>query len=389
MNFRLNIHEYKFQLELSEVTVCSECASFLADINAFKFRTIAMQEMFDKLERNPTKSDLTEVENINLIRIHFGLMEGASEVLLDPSDEIEEDSKEADIKDDKPDFFMDCYEQEAEYIDGSDTIAYEETPSPSQDNRRKSYRRKNLEKTENEKLYEFKCHICDLEFSKMQLLSAHCRSSHQTNPQVLCWCGVVLSTWKRLMAHKSKHIKEDDEFNCSKCNISYKTKSAFEKHNLTKHGPDAVRFMCAICGKEFKERQVLKNHEKIHLPDELKLKHPCTYCAKKFVNSHCLKIHIARVHEKVALHTCELCGKGCITKSDLKWHMDKHVEERNFECEICHLKFKSTNSLRIHKRRHFNQDKVIVCPICGKEFFTSAALSNHKVKFVNPSNVTF
>ena len=52
------------------------------------------------------------------------------------------------------------------------------------------------------------------------------------------------------------------------------------------------------CGRSFKEKQILKNHERVHLPDEQKLKYPCSYCDKKFVNNHCLKIHIARIHER-------------------------------------------------------------------------------------------
>lgn len=125
------------------------------------------------------------------------------------------------------------------------------------------------------------------------------------------------------MTHKSKHIEEKDVFKCDLCNITYKTRVAFEKHVQMKHGPDAVKFVCSQCGKQFKEKQILKNHLKVHLPDELKLKYPCSYCSKKFVNSHCLKIHVARIHDKIALHTCELCGKGCITSSDLRWHMVK------------------------------------------------------------------
>lgn len=272
-------------------------------------RACAIQEMFNELNQHQGENPLS-LEELNLVRTHFGLsqctefveddLEG---VTVQPNSEIKEE-----IDQDVVQFIDEC---------GSEIDDKQETSN----SKRKSYHKRNLEKTESEKLYEFKCHICDLEFPKMQLLSVHCRSIHQTSPKVLCWCGAILSTWKRLMAHKSKHIKEDDEYGCKNCKISYKTKSAFEKHNILKHGPDAVKFMCSICGKEFKERQILKNHEKIHLPDELKLKHPCSYCGKKFVNSHCLKIHIARVHEKVALHTCELCGKGCITKSDLKWHM--------------------------------------------------------------------
>lgn len=345
--------------------ICFKCESILEEFKNFRSRTILMQEMFDELQS--AQSD----EEISKIRSKFGF----SEIMKEENDLII-------VKDE------DCDEIYTEYLiptDGENETTTEEyldetEETPKMEMKKKTYRRK-LEKTENEKLYEFKCHICSDEFPKMQALSNHCRTTHQTNPQVLCWCGTLLSTWKRLMAHKSKHIQEDDEYKCDCCSISYKTKTAFEKHLKTRHGPDGpIKFVCSICGKQFKERQILKNHERVHLPDELKLKYPCDYCGKKFVNSHCLKIHIARIHEKVALHTCEICGKSCITKSDLKWHMDKHIEERNYECEICHLKFKSTNSLRIHKRRHLNTDKIVVCQVCGKEFHSSAALSNHKVR---------
>ena len=63
--------------------------------------------------------------------------------------------------------------------------------------------------------------------------------------------------------------------------------------------------------------------------------------------------------------------------------MDKHTQERNFSCEICSLKFKSTNSLRIHKRRHLPVEATKPCPTCGKEFRSSAALSNHKLVHSN------
>lgn len=326
--------------------------------------------MFSELETYQTGSEIISTEEINIVREKFGLAQG---FVLEDFEGDEDETVTIMIKDDEE---MESENDGAveEYLE--DDVELEPLTSPII-----ARQKRKLEKTENEKLYEFNCHVCDQEFPKMQLLAAHCRSEHQTQPQVLCWCGTMLSTWKRLMAHKTKHLKDSGEFNCGDCGVSYKTKSAYEKHVSVKHGPDAVKFICSQCGKEFKERQILKNHERIHLPDELKLKHPCVHCGKSFVNSHCLKIHIARIHEKVALHTCELCGKGCITKSDLKWHMDKHETSRNFECEICNLKFKSTNSLRIHKRRHFNQDKVVVCPIanCGKEFHSSAALSNHKL----------
>lgn len=269
--------------------ICVNCVNFMNDVKCFRSKVNTMQLMFNELQQ---VTELTPDEAFD-IRSRYGL---SHEQLVEMSEEDPDNIKEAKVEcDDKIEFVNDDNQDEfdEEYLDVDENESvYCDKPKPSSS--RKLYQKRKLEKTDNEKLYEFRCHICASEFPKMQLLTVHCRTIHQTNPQVLCFCGVKLSTWKRLMAHKSKHIKEDDEYKCSWCNISYKTKTAFDKHVKAKHGPDAVKFVCAHCGKQFKEKQILKNHEKVHLPDELKLKHPCLQCSKKFVNSHCLKIHIAR-----------------------------------------------------------------------------------------------
>lgn len=69
-----------------------------------------------------------------------------------------------------------------------------------------------LQKTEDEKLFDFTCHVCELEFPKMLLLSKHCRTEHNCLPQVVCMCNKTLGTWKRLMIHKRKHLAEKTGF---------------------------------------------------------------------------------------------------------------------------------------------------------------------------------
>lgn len=234
-------------------------------------------------------------------------------------------------------------------------------------------------KTNENKLYKFQCHVCDEEFSKMKDLTLHCKNFHDTMPQVQCTCGKILNSSKKLSDHRMKHFKEENNYTCFDCKLYYKTRPAYDKHMENKHGKNAVSWVCSTCGRCFKEKQILKNHERIHLPDDQKLTFPCKFCEKKFVSNHCLKVHIARVHEKVAYLFCEVCGKGCTTKSDLHWHMDKHIATRNYPCDICNLKFKSSNSLRIHKRRHEAVESTKICPICNKEFRTNSALSTHKL----------
>lgn len=144
----------------------------------------------------------------------------------------------------------------------------------------------------------------------MCFLSQHCRKVHNCLPQVNCFCGKQLGTWKRLLIHKQLHFPEKIDYECKECKLVYKLKSSFENHLKSKHGPDAKKFVCSQCARCFKDARTLVAHEKTHLPDYLKLTHPCEICNKKFVNKNSLKSHITSVHEMANLYTCETCGKG-------------------------------------------------------------------------------
>lgn len=144
----------------------------------------------------------------------------------------------------------------------------------------------------------------------MCFLSKHCRKVHSCLPQVNCFCGKQLGTWKRLLIHKQLHFPENIDYECKECKLIYKLRTSYETHLKTKHGPDAKKFVCSQCARCFKDARTLVAHEKTHLPDYLKLTHPCDICSKKFVNKNSLKSHITSVHEMANLYTCETCGKG-------------------------------------------------------------------------------
>lgn len=41
-------------------------------------------------------------------------------------------------------------------------------------------------------------------------------------------------------------------------------------------------FVCSTCPKRFSSEKKVRIHEQVHLPDELKMIHPCPYCDKRF-----------------------------------------------------------------------------------------------------------
>ena len=55
---------------------------------------------------------------------------------------------------------------------------------------------------------------------------------------------------------------------------------------------------CSTCGKGFKTRGELNNHEDTHLPDEQKYKFSCQFCGSKFAQKVNLDVHIKSQHSK-------------------------------------------------------------------------------------------
>ena len=93
--------------------------------------------------------------------------------------------------------------------------------------------------------------------------------------------------------------------------------------------PVKKTFQCSKCGKNFKERHHLENHNRRKTP--CNVKHECTKCHKVFISKTSLKRHGDRVTacalEEIPVVTndnlenkCHLCGKEFSTASNLKRH---------------------------------------------------------------------
>ncbi|XP_023213048.1 zinc finger protein 90-like [Centruroides sculpturatus] len=197
------------------------------------------------------------------------------------------------------------------------------------------------------------------------------KRTHRTHACKIC--GKEFK-WKAvLLQHQASH-SEDRPFKCVICNKSFKWKEHLKRHHVT-HS-DERNYVCQVCDKRFKTKGTLIAHKIVHND---KFNYTCHICNKSFKRSGDLKVHIY-IHSDEYKYSCDICNKHFKTKQYLPKHKLIHCKKSNIKgenecCDICGKRVLYGNGrLEIHKRTH----KTHACKICGKEFKWKAVLLKHE-----------
>ncbi|XP_045889755.1 zinc finger protein 664-like isoform X2 [Micropterus dolomieu] len=130
---------------------------------------------------------------------------------------------------------------------------------------------------------------------------------------------------------------------------------------------------CDICGRGCKSKSNLQRHMRSHTGEK---PYSCTTCGKDFRYGCSLKAHmISHTDEKPYL--CKTCGKRFRQLSTLSNHMRIHTGEMPYSCKTCGEKFKVNNQLEHHMRGAHTGEKPYTCTTCGKAFRQSGQLTVH------------
>lgn len=131
-------------------------------------------------------------------------------------------------------------------------------------------------------------------------------------------------------------------------------------------------FNCAQCSAQFKKKELLLDHLKIHLKFE------CKYCQKFFILETSLAQHMKK-HEGTNLNYCQVCNVPYAVKHDLKVHFKKnHANLMEYKCveDNCGKSFRTSNDLKSHQKIHSNK-RLLKCKNCPKTFNHITSLRNH------------
>jgi hypothetical protein len=91
-----------------------------------------------------------------------------------------------------------------------------------------------------------------------------------------------------------------------------------------------------------------------------------------------LDLHIEQMMEKSEnLWQCKKCGKTAKHKTNLKSHVETHIEGVTHICHICNKTFSTRVSLRMHIT-DFHSQLTFNCQNCGKMGMNKTTFKNHK-----------
>ncbi|XP_052866878.1 oocyte zinc finger protein XlCOF6-like [Anopheles cruzii] len=243
-----------------------------------------------------------------------------------------------------------------------------------------------------------RCTVCYREFSSLQLLKNHQRT---TNRKFVCpRCGKRFMTQTNLDTHSKCH-NDRETHKCCGCRMEFETKLDLMRHSHQVHQPERTEiadkpFECETCFRRYPTRKSLATHQRMTRQFQ------CRSCGAIFMKQLFLSLHLERTHrqevEQQQKHQC--CGgcRGEFADLDaLREHSnqihgkEKDQEElqgtnvettRPFQCPTCRKRFSSANTLLQHRQKVFRK-KCCTCAICGRTFSRANDLSNHSTTHSN------
>lgn len=103
----------------------------------------------------------------------------------------------------------------------------------------------------------------------------------------------------------------------------------------------------------------------------------CEYCEKQFKSRDKVRIH-TKIHTEERAFTCDICDARYRRREHLVRHYRAHTNERPYQCLECGKSYMRAEHLKRHSYDHTGE-KPFECPICPKAFIRHDRLIKHSL----------
>lgn len=156
------------------------------------------------------------------------------------------------------------------------------------------------------------------------------------------------------------------------CGRQLATERRLLRH-LLEHMPTAPPWQCRLCEKQFGTKYSLRNHCRTHSGQR---PFACQRCAARFALKSNLAMHVRYVHENDRRFQCSECGRGFKRRRLLWQHEMWHSGRRPVQCPQCPAQMVYPQQLRQHLKSHSGQ-RPHACSVCSSTFARADNLRAH------------
>ncbi|XP_078671271.1 uncharacterized protein LOC144911256 [Branchiostoma floridae x Branchiostoma belcheri] len=227
---------------------------------------------------------------------------------------------------------------------------------------------------------KWQCPYCNNSYTASNNLQKHCIKEHGLPASApkgeRCRCLICHARFDS-QEEKTRHLHADhynqqaQKWECPFCSHSYTANSNLKKHCNKVHYKLCL-VECPVCGKELKDKQRLKEHMYSHTGEK---PYMCNTCSKRFTCHTGLKRHIL-LHTGERPFHCNICDNSFRQKRHLKEHMLRHSDAKPYRCETCGQQFRHSTAYRNHRYQHTNQ-RPWLCKLCGAGFIKKINIRRH------------
>ncbi|XP_049545262.1 myoneurin-like isoform X1 [Anopheles darlingi] len=161
---------------------------------------------------------------------------------------------------------------------------------------------------------------------------------------------------------------------CKMCHKGFKHETALYTHKCAFDSST----LCWICGKLLDTLEKHKRHMEAHMPEG---SWACQLCPLRFSTQTAMNSH-EYIHKKDIRHCCDICGVNLSSKRNLKYHQ-RAVHgggiEKLHPCNVCGRRFAIPSMLKSHMNTHTGH-RPYSCVYCNRVYGSGGDLVEHVAK---------